>query len=150
MLRPAPALAYLITVVSACGGGTGARYRPRARDVTVTTVPVLVKEAKALYPFLAQDFAPGGVLDGKEVYAFAPSTITVVAGDTIRFTFVNPEDDQHTFVLPDFAVSLPGERISHATYVARRPGIYPFVCNVPTHLPMMSGQLVVLSPRAVE
>jgi hypothetical protein len=124
-------------------------YVPQRRQLTVTTVPLLVKEAKGLYPFLAPDFAPGGILDGKEVYAFSPSTLTVVEGDTIAFTFVNPEDDLHTFVLPDFAVPLPGQQIVHATYVARRAGIYPILCSVAAHLPMMSGQLVVLSPSAV-
>jgi uncharacterized cupredoxin-like copper-binding protein len=149
-LRRPLRLSGLVAVVGACARAGAAPYRPRGRDVTVTAVPLLVKEAKGLYPFLAPDFAPGGVLDGKEVYAFSPSTITVVAGDTIHFTFVNPEDDPHTFVLPDFAVSLPGQRITRATYVATTPGIYPIVCNIPTHAPMMSGQLVVLSPRAVE
>jgi uncharacterized cupredoxin-like copper-binding protein len=139
----------LVLLASACAQTAPAVYQPRVRELTVTTVPLLVKEAAKLYPFLAEDFAPGGVLAGKEVYAFSPSTLTVVAGDTIHFTFVNPEDDLHSFVLPDFAVPLPGQRITHATYVAKRPGIYPFSCNVPAHAPMMWGQLVVLSPSAV-
>ena len=70
--------------------------------------PVLVKEQRSTFPFLGAAFAKGGVLDGKEVYAFSPSTLTVVEGDTIHFTLINPEDDVHSFVLPDFAVSLPG------------------------------------------
>ena len=139
----------LLLCVSTCVGAPRAPYHPRVRELTVTTVPLLVREAKSLYPFLTRDFAPGGVLEGKEVYAFSPSTLTVVAGDTIHFTFVNPEDDLHTFVLPDFAVSLPGQRITGATYVAPRPGVYPFRCTVPSHAPMMWGQLVVLSPGAV-
>ena len=65
-------------------------YVPRTRDLTVTTVPLLVKESLHLYPFLARDFAAGGVLEGKEVYAFSPSTLTVVEDDTVRFTFVRP------------------------------------------------------------
>ena len=124
-------------------------HRPRTREVTVTTVPLLVKEQQRMLPFLEKDFARGGVLDGKEVYAFSPSSITVVAGDTIRFTFINPEDDVHSFVLPDLSVSLPPQAITSATYVARRAGVFPFVCAVPSHLPMMSGQLVVLAPGAV-
>jgi plastocyanin len=114
----------------------------------VTTVPLLVKEEQAVLPFLKEDFAKGGVLDGKEVYAFSPSTLTVVEGDTIHFTFINPEDDRHSFVLPDLVVDLPPQRTTQSTYVAKRAGIYPFVCSVPSHLPMMSGQLVVLSPLA--
>ncbi len=124
-------------------------YVPRTRIITVTTVPLLVKEATELYPFLRQAFAKGGVLDGKEVYAFSPSTITVVEGDTLRLTLINPEDDVHSFVLPDFAVSLPGGRTTMATYVAKRSGIYPIVCAVASHLPMMSGQLVVLNAESM-
>jgi len=148
-VREARSAALLALSLSTCTRPAVTRYRPIVRELTVTTVPLLVKESRTLYPFLAKDFAPGGVLDGKEVYGFSPSTLTVVAGDTIHFTFVNPEDDLHTFVLPDFAVSLPGQRVTEATYVASHPGIYPISCNVPAHTPMMSGQLVVLSPAAV-
>lgn len=125
------------------------RYVPHARAITVTTVPLLVKEEQGVLPFLKEDFAKGGVLEGKEVYAFSPSTITVVQGDTIHFTFINPEDDVHSFVLPDLAVSLPGEKTTTATYVAKRAGVFPFVCAIQAHLPMMSGQLVVLTAAAM-
>ncbi len=144
----------LLGGVAACAPRTDAppraAYKPRTRTITITTVPLLVKEQTSLFPFLKQDFASGGVLDGKEVYAFSPSTITVAEGDTIQFTFINPEDDVHSFVLPDLAVPLPAQQITRATYVARRRGIYPFVCSIPSHLPMMSGQLVVLAPGAME
>ena len=102
-----------------------------------------------MLPFLKADFAAGGVLDGKEVYAFSPSTVTVAEGDTIHFTLINPEDDVHSFVLPDLVVPLPPQQTTRATWVARRPGIYPFVCAVQAHLPMMSGQLVVLAASAL-
>ena len=126
-----------------------ASYQPRTRELTVTTVPLLVKEEQGVLPFLKPDFAKGGVLDGKEVYGFSPSTLTVVEGDTIHLTLINPEDDDHSFVLPDLAVPLPPQQTTHATYVAKRAGIYPFMCAVASHLPMMSGQLVVLSPASV-
>jgi len=124
-------------------------HHPHVRSVTVTTVPLLVKEQQGVLPFLKEDFARGGVLDGKEVYAFSPSTITVVQGDTIHFTFINPEDDVHSFVLPDLAIPLPPRKTTTATYVAKRPGIFPFVCAIQAHLPMMSGQLVVLSAESM-
>ena len=126
-----------------------AAYVPRTRALTVTTVPLLVKEQTKVLPFLAADFAKGGVLDGKEVYAFSPSTLTVVEGDTLKLTLINPEDDVHSFVLPDLVVDLPPQRATTATYVARHAGVFPFVCSVATHLPMMSGQLVVLAASAV-
>lgn len=124
-------------------------YNPRTRAVTVTTVPLLVKEQRSTFPFLAQAFAKGGTLDGKEVYAFSPSTITVVEGDTLHLKLINPEDDLHSFVLPDFAVALPSNKTVEATYVAKQAGIFPIVCSVASHLPMMSGQLVVLAASAM-
>ena len=119
-------------------------YHPRTRSIAITTVPLLVKEQRGTFPFLPAAMTHGGVLDGKEVYAFSPSTITVVAGDTIRLSLINPEDDLHSFVLPDFAVSLAGNSRVDTTYVAKRAGVYPIVCAIASHLPMMSGQLVVL------
>ena len=82
-------------------------YVPRVREITVTTVPLLVREQQSVFPFLAKDFGKGGVLEGKEVYAFSPSTVAVVEGDTIHFTLINPEDDDHSFMLPDLVVPLP-------------------------------------------
>ncbi|MFI5207643.1 MAG: hypothetical protein ACHQX4_06435 [Gemmatimonadales bacterium] len=162
--RPATAalgLALLTAAACAPRGGATPRYVPRVRDITITTVPLLTKEQRSIYPFLARDFAKGGVLEGKEVYAFAPSTITVIEGDTLRLTLVNPEDDEHTFVLPgctdedresirlpDCTVHLPGQAVTHAVYVARRAGIHEIACDLPSHAPFMSGQLVVLSAAA--
>lgn len=135
----------------------GRGYLPRRRELTVTTVPLLVKESGRVYPFLARDFGTGGVLEGKEVYAFSPPTLAAVEGDTVHFTLINPEDDVHSFVLPDCTdddvgsfvppdcgVQLPAQQVTHATYVARRAGVYTIVCAIAKHLPMMSGQLLVL------
>ncbi len=144
--------AAALAVATACAPAhqaAQAAYAPHARYVTVTTVALMVKEDAAVLPFLKQDFAKGGVLEGKEVYGFEPSTITVVAGDTIHFHFVNPEDDDHNFVLHDFFVKLPGQHVVDTTYVAGVPGIYEFACAIPAHLPMMHGTLVVLAPGAV-
>lgn len=120
-------------------------YQPRTRHVTVTAVPLLTREMAAVYPFLKTDFAAQGVLAGKEVYAFVPSTLVAYAGDTLEITFVNPEDDAHTFVLPDLAVALPGQSTKTVSYPVGAPGLYPFQCNIAAHTPMMAGQLVVLA-----
>lgn len=115
--------------------------------MTVTTVPLLVKEMQGTLPFLKADFARGGVLAGQEVYGFYPSTITVYAGDTLALTFVNPEDDEHSFVLPDLYVKIPGQSATAtATYVAKRPGIYTARCAIPAHARSMVATLVVLPP----
>jgi plastocyanin len=134
----------------ALAGGACARpgakpaYRPRTREVTLTAVPLLTKEMARVYPFLNDDFAKGGVLEGKEVYAFVPSSITAYAGDTLSITLVNPEDDEHSFVLPDRYVKMPGMSVTHTEYVVARPGIVKFVCAIPKHMPYMWGEIVVL------
>ena len=130
-------------------GGCGLRHEmvhvaPQSRDITITTVPLLSRELQATYPFLKRDFGSGGLLEGKEVYAFSPSTIVVTAGDTLHLSLLNPEDDQHSFVLPDLYIPLPPMSRRDTTYIARRTGIFTFSCSVPAHVPMMRGQLVVL------
>lgn len=151
-----PNIAASLLVLVGCGFGATRSsvasnpYVPRTRDVAITTVPLLVKELTKTYPFLARDFAAGGVLAGKEVYAFSPSTITAVSGDTLRLTLLNPEDDDHAFVLRNFFVKLPPQSRVDTTYVVGDPGIYPFSCSVPAHLPMMRGELVVLSADQVQ
>ncbi|HEX7019817.1 MAG TPA: cupredoxin domain-containing protein [Gemmatimonadaceae bacterium] len=138
----------LIVLAAACSAAheraPARQHSAQRRDITITTVPLLSRELQSVYPFLKADFAPGGVLDGKEVYAFEPSTITVMVGDTLHLTLLNPEDDDHAFVLRDLYVPLRGRTRRDTTYVAREPGIFIFSCSVPAHLPMMRGQLVVL------
>ncbi|HVZ47638.1 MAG TPA: hypothetical protein VG916_02565 [Gemmatimonadaceae bacterium] len=157
---PSPRLAVRLSGTLACVAALGAcgtratpiaaaQYTPRTRELTITTVPLLVKEAKKVYPFLDPAFAKGGALDGKEVYAFSPSTLVVAEGDTVHFTIINPEDDVHSFVMPGLVVSLPGNSTQHATYIASHPGIFTITCAVASHLPMMTGQLVVLAGGAV-
>ena len=139
-MKPALTAACLLAL-AACHS----TYQPHTRSLTVTAVPLLTKEMAAVYPFLKSDFAAQGLLAGKEVYAFIPSTLTAYAGDTLAITLVNPEDDPHTFVLPDLSVALPGQSTRTVRYAVGAPGIYPFQCNMAAHAPMMSGQLVVLA-----
>ena len=148
--RTVPGLVWLLLALASCRSAPAAtRYAPRTREFTITTVPLLSRELQSVYPFLKKDFARGGVLDGKEVYAFFPNVITAVEGDTLRFTLLNPEDDEHAFVLRDLLVKLPPLSRQEATYIVRRAGVFLFSCSVPAHLPMMRGQLVVLAPGAV-
>ncbi|HTS90104.1 MAG TPA: cupredoxin domain-containing protein [Gemmatimonadales bacterium] len=149
-LRTIMPLVVGLAALECRGAPARATYHPVHREITITTLPLLTKEMAKIYPFLTREFAHGGLLDGKEIYAFEPSTVTVVEGDTIDFQFINPEDDLHSFVLaPDLSVTLPGLKATSARFVARRAGIYPFTCSIPAHLPSMWGQLVVLSPEAV-
>ncbi len=120
------------------------RGRPQSRLYTITAVPLLTREMQRVYPFLTKDFAPGGLLAGREVYAFEPSTITVYEGDTLQLNLINPEDDAHTFSLLDLHLTLQPMSIVKTAWVARRAGIFRYECDLPTHQPFMYGTLVVL------
>jgi hypothetical protein len=144
----AVACAPLLAALLAGCGSPPAAGRPQTRDFTITAVPLLTRELERVYGFLAGDFAPGGVLEGKEVYAFEPSSITVYEGDTLALTLVNPEDDAHSFVLPGLSVALPPQSTVAASWVARTAGTYRYLCAVPAHLPFMYGTLVVLPASA--
>lgn len=144
-------LAFGCLLVS-CAPAASARptYRPRSRMATITTVPLLVHEQARMLPFLERDFAHGGVLDGKEVYGYVPSTLVAYVGDTLRLAIANPEDDAHTFVIDDpverTGVALAPQTTTNVTIIARAPGIYAFRCTVPGHQPFMAGQFIVLAP----
>ena len=140
----------ILWLLVACSGlpqaSSASPYTPQKRTLTMVTVPQLVKESAATFPFLNKDFAKGGVLYGKEVYAFSPDHLTAYQGDTLDITIVNPEDDPHTFVLSDFNVNvlLPPQTATKVRFVANKVGVFTFLCDVASHLPFMTGQLTVL------
>ena len=121
-------------------------YKPQTRNFTVVALPALVHEMQGTLDYLQSDFAPGGLLDGKEVYEFAPSTLVVYQGDTVDLTLVNPADDPHTFTIGDLNVNaeMPGQSSTPLSFVAGKAGIYTFLCAESEHAPYMWGQLVVL------
>lgn len=121
-------------------------YQPQVRAFTVTAVPLLVHEEKGSMDYLPKDFVKGGLLDGKEVYGFYPSTLAVYQGDRVELTLVNPEDDSHTFTLTgvDLSVQMNAQSATKTSFVMTKAGIYPFVCAEPEHAPYMWGQLIVL------
>ncbi len=146
-------LLSVLVLLVACEGRSAApatQYTAQTRAVTLVTVPLLVKESAATFDFLHKDFARGGVLEGKEVYAFSPDHLTVYQGDTVNLTIVNPEDDEHNFILPDFNVklALPGQTTTRGSFVANKVGIFTFYCNIASHVPFMSGELTVLPDSA--
>lgn len=133
----------MLVFLVACGGPSSSQYTPHTRAFTLVTVPLLVKESAATFDFLHKDFAKGGVLDGKEVYAFSPDHLTVYQGDRVDLTIVNPEDDNHTFTLADFGVNLalPPQATIKGSFIANKVGAFTFYCNIASHMPFMSGEL---------
>jgi plastocyanin len=121
-------------------------YQPQTRTMPIAMLPLLTHEFAALLPYLKDDFAGGGQLDGKEVYGFYPSHVTAYAGDTITFTIINPADDPHTmtFVGLNQSVEVKGKQSATLTLEKVAEGIYTFLCAQAEHAPWMWGQLVVL------
>ncbi|HEX7104076.1 MAG TPA: cupredoxin domain-containing protein [Nitrolancea sp.] len=142
--------AVIATGAGVLARGTSSSYTPQTRSYTITAVPVLVHEMQGTLDYLQKDFAPGGVLDGKEVYGFMPSTLTVYQGDTVNLTLVNPADDPHTLTISEFGVNaqMPGTSSTTTSFVASKAGIYTYVCEEAEHFPYMYGQLVVLPDPA--
>lgn len=141
-------IAFGVTLLVACGQSQASapQYTPQTRSFTIVTVPLLVKESTATFGFLQKDFAAGGVLANKEVYAFSPDHLTVYQGDKVNLTIVNPENDDHNFTLSDFNVNvaLSPQAVTNVSFVANKVGLFTFSCNIAMHAPFMSGQLTVL------
>src|SRR5262249_24414971 len=102
------------------------------------------------FDYLAQDFTKGGTLEGKEVWGFAPDSLTVYEGDTVNVTVVNPSGDDHTFTLPDvgFNLLVKAQSTASGTFVAAKVGPFSYLCTIAEHSPYMWGQLVILSDSA--
>lgn len=79
-------------------------------------------------------------------YSFAPATLTVKKGDTVKITFVN-EGGFHDLKLDEFNVAtrqLNGGSQETVTFVADKAGSFEYYCSVGTHRQMgMKGTLTV-------
>ena len=139
-----------IAAQEAHGAPVTPAYQPQPRTFVISMVPVLSKEFAAFLPYLKEDFAAGGELSGKQVYAFLPAVVSAYAGDTITFEIYNPADHAHTmtFISLQKTVDVPGPGKATLTLPALAPGIYDFACLEPEHEPFMTGQLTILAPPA--
>lgn len=79
-------------------------------------------------------------------FAFAPSTMTVKKGDTVRVTFVNAEGF-HDWKIDELNVAtakLQAGGTETVEFVAETAGSFAYYCSVGTHREMgMEGTLVV-------
>ncbi|GAA1716183.1 hypothetical protein GCM10009765_76150 [Fodinicola feengrottensis] len=104
--------------------------------------PVLAVLAAALWLVLpAAPVAAAGHTVQMKQYAFSPSALTVVAGDSVTWT--NDDVAQHDVMITSGPLSFHGPLIGKGqswTYTFGTPGTYSYVCSV--H-PDMTAQLVV-------
>jgi len=125
---------------------TASTYAPQTRDLVVTAVPLLVHEQAGFFDYLNKAFGKGGMLEGKEVWAFSPNTLTVYQGDTVHVTVVNPGGDLHTFTIAavHFSLKVPALTERQGTFVVPKARLFKFSCAIPQHSRYMWGNLVVL------
>lgn len=143
----AAALAERALAAPAAQIGTPGPGGSQTRDFYIAMVPLVVHEQSSIYPFVGKAFAKGGVLDGKEIYAFMPSTTSCFAGDTLNVHLVNPADDPHTFTVVELgkSVTVDGSAMGTITLEALPAGIYTVMCAEAEHMPWMWGQIIVLN-----
>ncbi len=79
-------------------------------------------------------------------FAFAPNTLTVNKGDTVKIHFVN-SGGMHDFVIDEFNARtsrIQGGQSEDITFVADKAGTFEYYCSVGTHRQMgMRGTLTV-------
>lgn len=147
-------VAIIASVVLTASIGAGCAPAARTttpsspRTLAVTAVPLLTNEMQDTLPFLKDDFGPGGVLAGKEVFGFYPSTLVATAGETVQLSVINPTADEHTFTGPELGlnVAVQPQSEAQAEFTATQVGAFDFVCSIPEHAPYMRGTLIVNAP----
>ena len=148
------AAALLIGTGAACAQGpavaAGPNYKPQTRAYSIAAVPLLVHEESTTFDWLKPAFAKKGLLDGKEVWGFSLSHITVYQGDNVDVTIVNPGDDPHTFTISDLGVNtaIKGNGQAHTSFIAEKVGTFRYYCTIAEHYPYMSGEITVLPASA--
>ena len=69
-------------------------------------------------------------------FAFAPSTMSVRRGDTVKVTFTNAGKYPHNFTITEFNVASktiqPGQT-EVVTFTADKAGTFKYFCSVPGH-----------------
>jgi hypothetical protein len=128
----------------------GSNYTAQTRAIEMVTIQELIGEF-ANIPDLKDEInaalKPNGPLEGHEVYAWYPSSLTAYVGDTVKITIHNGQGDQHIFSLPDFGVTgtvIPPDSTVTVSFKVTKPNTFRFFCAVPEHMPWMQGFLTVL------
>jgi membrane fusion protein, multidrug efflux system len=119
--------------LSACGGGAGASTAggSTSSQPQEFTVTVLNGERATEKGFLGPD--------GRGHDMFTPSNLTVKAGQPVHVRFINYDEGQHTFTIPELGVNqLIKEHVddntpstTDFTFTFTKAGTYRYYCAVP-------------------
>ena len=147
-------LGMVALLATSCATGSASaaatHYTPQGRQYSIAAVPLLVHEQTGMYDYLQKAFAKHGLLDGKEIWGFSQSDLTVYQWDPVDITLLNPGDDPHTFTITELGVNVPmgAQAQASAKFVATKVGTFKFFCAMPEHMPYMSGTITVLPDSA--
>ncbi len=116
---------------------------------TASSTPAVVTEEKPIVDVSVGVTASTNVKEftvtGKN-FSFAPSTLTVKKGDTVKITFVNSAGF-HDFKIDEFKVAtarIGSGKQETISFVADKAGSFEYYCSVGDHRAMgMKGALIV-------
>ena len=129
--------------------GNNATVQPAADATPVTQAPAPLDQA-ANVPTPAAAPAVNSTVKEFTVHAgnffFAPKTLSVKKGDTVKITLVN-DDGFHDLRIDEFNVATPrisGGAKASVTFTATKTGTFEYYCSVGDHRAMgMKGTLTV-------
>jgi plastocyanin len=122
---------------------------PSQNNTPTTPEQPVSQDAASLIPSLTPAKSPGNVKEfivTAQNFSFAPSTLTVQKGDTVKITLNNTEGF-HDFRIDEFNVAtkkISGGTQDSVQFVADKTGTFEYYCSVGNHRAMgMKGTLVV-------
>ena len=151
-------LPIIVGVVLLLLVGGAVAYFAMQRNVpaTETPVPTTAQEMTTQETPAAESTSPTGAqeatgevksftVSGKS-FSFAPATIRVNEGDTVRITFTNT-GGTHNLVIDEFDVAtktLQTGQSETVEFIADKAGTYEYYCSIGNHRQMgMKGSLIV-------
>ena len=143
-----------VVVLSACGGSPASTPVERTIYMAAVEPKGGVTVDKEPFPEAALPEGGGYILkepnaDGRwevETYRWDPGTIVVNKGDIVTLEIVGINGASHPFTIEGYDVSgtIMRGQVTRVTFTADKAGIFKINCS--THLPTMTGYLVVLAP----
>ena len=141
-------VAAIVIIVSSKGSKTPDTAAPVTTAQDQTTAPASVSSTTTTVT-ITVDTQPSSVKEFTVVgdnFSFAPSTMKVKKGDTVKITFKNNKGF-HDFRIDEFNVAtkqMGGGKQETVQFVATKTGSFEYYCSVGEHRAMgMKGTLIV-------
>ena len=143
-----------VVVLAACGGSPASSPVERTIYMAAVEPKGGVTVDKESFPSSQLPEGGGYILKQPDdtgrwevsTYRFEPATIVVNQGDIVTLEIVGINGANHPFSVEGYDVNgtITRGKITRVTFTADKAGIFKILCS--THLPTMTGYLVVLAP----